>query len=104
MLTEGLFDWLVLASWGLPACAALGTQGMDRLASSLQDRPRVFLAFDSDEAGCAAATELADLLGSHRTAFVTLPRGVSDIGELGRDPQGRAVFLCLLNRAARAAR
>ncbi len=104
VVTEGLFDWLVLTSWGLPACAALGTQGMDRLASSLQDRPRVFLAFDSDEAGRDAASRLTDLLGAHRTGLVTLPRGVSDVGELGRDPHGRTVFLSLLNRAARAAR
>lgn len=104
VVTEGLFDWLVLAGWGLPAVAALGTQGMDRLASSLQDRPRVFLAFDSDEAGHAAATELAGPLGSHRTRLATLPPGVSDVAELGQYPEGRAVFLSLLNRAARADR
>ena len=104
VVAEGLFDWLVLAGWGLPAVAALGTQGLDRLASRLQDHPRVFLAFDADEAGRAAATELAGLLGSHRTRLVTLPRGVSDVGELGRDPHGSTVFLSLLNRAARAAR
>lgn len=104
IVTEGLFDWVLLAGWGLPAVAALGTQGMDRLASSLQDQPRVFLAFDSDEAGRAAASDLAGLLGAHRTRLVTLPRGVSDVGELGRDPHGRTVFLSLLNRAARAAR
>ena len=104
VLAEGLFDWLVLAGWGLPAVAALGTQGMNRLASSLQDRPRVFLAFDSDEAGRASASELAGLLGSHRTRLVTLPPGVTDAAELGQLPEGRAVFLSLLNRAARAAR
>ena len=104
VVAEGLFDWLLLTGWGLPAVAALGTQGMDRLASSLQDRPRVFLAFDADQAGSAAANQLSDLLGHHRTAHVTLPRGVSDVGELGRDRHGRTVFLSLLNRAARAAR
>ena len=104
VVTEGLFDWLLLAGWGLPAVAALGTQGMDRLASSLQDQSRLFLAFDADEAGREAATDLAGLLGEHQTALVTLPRGVSDVGELGRDPHGRTVFLSLLNRAARAAR
>ncbi len=104
VVAEGLFDWLVLAGWGLPAVAALGTQGMHKLASSLQDRPRVFLAFDADEAGSAAANQLSGLLGHHRTAHVTLPRGVSDVGELGRDPHGRTVFLSLLSRAARAAR
>ena len=104
VVTEGLFDWLLLAGWSLPAVAALGTQGMDKLASSLRDRPRLFLAFDADDAGREAASQLTDLLGHHRTALVTLPRGVSDVGELGRDPQGRTVFLSLLNRAARAAR
>ncbi len=103
VVAEGLFDWLVLAGWGLPTVAALGTQGMDRLASSLQDQARVFLAFDADEAGGAAANQFSDLLGHHRTALVTLPRGVSDVGELGRDPHGRAVFFSLLNRAARTA-
>ena len=27
ILTEGVFDYLTLAAWGYPACAALGTQG-----------------------------------------------------------------------------
>ncbi len=102
VVAEGLFDWLVLAGWGLPAVAALGTQGMDRLASSLQDRPRVFLAFDADEAGGTAANELAGLLGAHRTRLVSLPPGVSDVAELGRRPEGRAVFLDRLRRAAAA--
>ena len=102
VVTEGLFDWLLLAGWDLPAVAALGTQGMDKLASSLQDRPRVFLAFDADEAGGAAANELAGLLGAHRTRLVSLPPGVSDVAELGRRPEGRAVFLDRLRRAAAA--
>ncbi len=104
VVAEGLFDWLLVAGWGLPACAALGTQGMDRLASSLQDQPRVLLAFDADEAGRAAATELAGLLGAYRTRLVTLPPGVSDVAELGGHPEGRAVFMGLLRRAAGAAR
>ena len=104
VVAEGLFDWLLLAGWGLPAVAALGTQGMHKLASSLQDRPRVFLAFDADEAGREAARQLTDLLGSHRARLVSLPPGVSDVAELGRRPDGRAVFLHLLRRAASAAR
>ena len=104
VVAEGLFDWLLLSAWGLPACAALGTQGMDRLASSLQGRPRVFLAFDADEAGRAAAVELAELLGAHRTAIVSQPKGIADVGELGARPDGRAIFLDQLRRAATAAR
>ena len=104
VVAEGLFDWLLLNAWGLPACAALGAQGMDRLASSLQGQPRVFLAFDDDEAGRTAADELAGLLGAHRSAIVSLPDGVCDVGELGARPDGRAVFLGQLRRAASAAR
>ncbi len=104
VVAEGLFDWLLLTAWGLPACAALGTQGMDKLASSLQGRPRVFLAFDADETGSAAATELAGLLGGHRAAIVSLPEGIADVGDLGTRPDGRAVFLDQFRRAAVAAR
>ena len=35
VLAEGLFDWLALAQWGVPACAALGTQGAERIAATL---------------------------------------------------------------------
>ena len=34
VLTEGVFDYLALAGWGLPACAALGTQGLDKVATA----------------------------------------------------------------------
>ena len=104
VVAEGLFDWLTLASWGLPACAALGTQGMDKLASALQGQPRVFLAFDTDDAGREAAGRLGDLLGYHRTAIVTLPEAVGDVAELASRPGGRSTFLSLLRRAAMSAR
>ena len=104
VLTEGLFDWLLLSAWGLPAACALGTQGMDRLASSLQGRPRVLLAFDADQAGTEAARQLGDLLGPHRARTVSLPNGVGDVAELGARPDGRSIFLDLLRRAAGSAR
>ncbi len=104
VVAEGLFDWLALASWGLPACAALGTQGMDKVASALEGQPRVFLAFDADDAGRDAAGQLRDLLGHHRSAVVTLPEGVGDVAELATRPDGRTAFLNLLRRAAMAAR
>ncbi|MYC01169.1 MAG: hypothetical protein F4X58_04535 [Chloroflexi bacterium] len=104
VVAEGLFDWLVLTAWGLPAVAALGTQGMDKLASSLQGRPRAFLAFDADEAGREAARQLSALLGSHRACVVTLPDGVGDVAELGARQSGRSQFLNALGRAACTAR
>ena len=103
VVTEGLFDWLVLSEWGLPACAALGTQGLKRVAAALRGCPHVFLAFDGDAAGREAAARLTALLG-RRAAVVTLPSGVADVADLATRSQGRGVFLRLLERAARAAR
>ena len=102
VVAEGLFDWLVLAQWGLPACAALGTQGLERVASALRGCPRVFLAFDNDEPGREAAARLGGLLGP-RAATVALPASVSDVAELAASSHGRTVFEHLLTRAARAA-
>ena len=103
VVAEGVFDWLVLSEWGLPACAALGTQGMERVAAALRGCPRVFLAFDSDDAGREATAALGSLLG-RRAAVVELPEGISDVADLAGRPHGRRTFLRLLERAARAAR
>ena len=103
VLTEGLMDWLTLAHWGLPACAALGTKGLERVAGALMGCPRVFLAFDSDDAGREAAASLQDLLGA-RTACVTLLGVVDDVAELASLAAGRDLFLRLLESAAQAAR
>ena len=103
VLAEGLFDWLALARWGLPACAALGTQSVEKAAASLRGCPRVFLAFDRDDAGREAAERLEGLLG-RRAAAVSLPEGIGDVAELAAMPHGRALFLRLLARAAHTAR
>ena len=103
VVAEGLFDWLALAGWGLPACAALGTQGVERVAMALRGCPRVFLAFDTDDAGREATERLQSLLG-RRAAAVTLPQDVGDVADLATHPHGRSIFLRLLARAARSAR
>ena len=103
VVAEGVFDWLALVSWGVPAVAALGTQGVERVALALRGCPRVFLAFDNDAAGLEATERLAGLLG-RRSAAVTFPQGVGDVAELASLPQGRSVFLRLLARAARSGR
>ena len=102
VVTEGVFDWVALAQWGLPACAALGTQGLERIAHALRGCPRVFVAFDNDDAGHEAAERLAGLLGP-RAATLTLPGRVSDVAELAATAHGRAVFERLLLQAARDA-
>ena len=103
IVAEGVFDWLLLTGWGLPACAALGTQGVERIASALRGCPRVFLAFDNDDAGREATERLLTLLG-RRAAAVTLPEGIGDVAELAALPQGRSAFLRLLSQAARSVR
>ena len=103
VVTEGVFDWLALAAWGIPTAAALGTQGVERIASALRGCPTVFLAFDNDGAGLEATERLMTLLG-RRAAAVTLPQGVGDVAELAAIPQGRAAFLRLLSQAARSTR
>ena len=103
ILTEGVFDYLALAGWGYPACAALGTQGMDKVAAALRGCSRVFLVFDNDDAGNKAAQELKGLLG-RRAAVVNLPHGVADLGELATLPNGNLIFPRLLAKTARSVR
>ena len=103
VVAEGVFDWLAITGWGLPAVAALGTQGVERVAAALRGCPRIFLAFDADDAGREATERLQSLLG-RRAAAVTFPQGVGDVGELAALPHGRTAFLRLLSQAARAAR
>ena len=109
VVTEGLFDWLTLARWDIPSVAALGTQGLDKVAAALRGQPRIFLAFDSDDAGREAPRRLRELLGEHRSRIVELSDacpvlghgGVNDVGDLATHPDGRAVFLDLLRRTTR---
>ena len=103
VVTEGLFDWLTLAGWGLPAITSLGTQGLDRVTSALRGCPRVFLAFDNDDAGREASERLANLLG-RRAAVVTPPQSVGDVAELATYSHRRVLFLRLLSLAARSSR
>ena len=103
IVTEGVFDYLTLASWGYSACAALGTQGMDKVAAALRGCSRVFLAFDNDDAGREAAQGLKNLLG-RRAAVVNLPGGISDVSEMAKLPHGPMLFNRLLAQAARNTR
>ena len=76
---------------------------MDKVAAALRGCPRVFLAFDNDDAGREAAASLQAQLG-RRAAVVNLPQGVADVGELTTLPNGQFLFQRLLARAAHNAR
>ncbi|MBI4311442.1 MAG: toprim domain-containing protein, partial [Chloroflexi bacterium] len=89
-----------LAQWDIPACALLGSHGMERQVHALARFGRVYLAFDNDPAGQEATETLAELLGPK--AFpVDLPDGVKDVADMAVRPRGRAIFLDLLTQAAR---
>ena len=82
VLTEGLFDWISLKQWDLPAVALSGTHGRADWGESFKDFLHVVTAFDSDDAGTEAVERTVEQLGAEQTAAVALPNEVKDIGEL----------------------
>ncbi len=98
VVTEGPFDWLTAVQWDLAAVALLGTRASRSAVQALNRFRRIYLALDADEAGSRAAAQLAAELDS-RAAIVELPRGVHDLNDLGRLPEGRDAFLQCLEEA-----
>jgi len=98
-LTEGVFDWLTARSWNLPAFSTCGTDfPLDRLGW-LARADIVFGVLDADVAGRAAANRLGAALG-RRWRPIALPEGC-DLNDLGRRPDGRALFFRLAAAARR---
>lgn len=100
-VTEGAFDYLTGAGWGLAICALLGTQVRAERLAFLQRSHRVLIIFDNDEPGRDAAADLAARLGS-RARVVQLPDGVKDLNDLGRQPDGRDTFFRFVKEADRS--
>lgn len=90
IVAEGVFDWLTLVQWGLPAIALLGTRISKHTVDALRRFKRVYIALDSDDAGRRASAEMASALA--QAAIVELPPGVHDLNDLGRFASGRQVF------------
>lgn len=95
-LVEGVFDWLTLRSWGLPALALVGTHVSGEALRSLARFERLYLALDNDEAGREATEKLRQALGER--ALPMTPPGVKDVAELAPDPEGRATFTRFVER------
>ncbi len=95
-LVEGIFDWLTLRSWGIPALALVGTHISPKALRSLARFERLYLALDNDEAGRAATEKLVQVLGER--ALPMTPPGVKDVAELASDPGGRATFARFVER------
>ncbi len=101
-VTEGAFDYLTGVSWGLAICGLLGTQVRAERLAFLQRSRRVLIVFDNDEPGRQAAADLSSRLGA-RARVVRLPEAVKDLNDLGRRPDGRAMFFQLVKEAERGA-
>jgi DNA primase len=86
-LVEGVFDWLTLRGWGLPALALVGTRVRSGALRVLARFQRVYLALDNDAAGREATAVFQQALGERGVA-VQLP-GVKDVAELAPLPGGR---------------
>lgn len=99
-IVEGVFDWLTLRQWDVPALALLGTHIRPAMVEGLRRFERVFLALDGDAAGREATQRLLDDLGPIARP-VTLP-GVKDVSELAARPDGAAYFSRLVATAERA--
>ena len=97
-LTEGVFDWLALRSWGYPALALVGTHVRAAALRALARFERIYLLLDNDDAGRAATSELVRTLGQ-RAVPVSLP-GAKDVAELAARPTGRALFGAVARRHA----
>lgn len=107
---EGVFDWLTLIGWGMPAFAAVGTALSPGAREELAALPAVrtiYLAFDRDPPGREAALHLATRLRQRvplpQVRLVELPPGIKDVNELGQLPDGEARFRDCLRRAGPAA-
>jgi len=98
IVTEGLFDWLTAAAWGLPSVALLGTRCNGGTVGQLARFHRVYIALDADGPGRRASARLASALGA-RAIVVRLPQGAHDLNELGCGRDGRGAFLRSLNKA-----
>lgn len=100
---EGAFDWLTLASWDIPAFAALGGSLSATALADLRKARTIYLAFDRDTPGQQAARALACHLNG-RARLVALPPGVKDVNELGQRPAGRLIFQACVVEAAQRSR
>jgi DNA primase len=103
-LVEGPFDALVLAAWGVPALALVGTHARAEALRELERFERIYVVLDADAAGREGTAALRAALGD-RALPVSLAglRGAKDVADLAALPNGRALFDGRLRAARRIA-
>ena len=98
ILAEGVFDWLTLQRWRLPAIGLGGTHASSRLVDALQRFERIYVALDNDPAGQEATQRLMERLGQ-RAIPISLPPGFNDISDLGLHSDGRLLLVRTLEES-----
>lgn len=96
VLTEGVFDFLVLSQWGYPAVALGGTAIGPKLLRAMSRFERVYLALDNDDPGREAAAKAEECLGAN--ASCVRLNGVKDVAELAVLTDGRQRFEAAFQR------
>lgn len=98
LATEGVFDWLTLVEWGLPAVGVAGTDLGELALAQLRELATgkvLYLVPQTDAAGQAAAQRLSLLLPDP-ARVIGLPSTHKDLSELAAEPRGRKLFFGLL--------
>ena len=96
VLTEGVFDFLVLRQWGYPAVALGGTAIGPKLLRAMRRFEAVYLALDNDVAGREAATKVEEFLGRQARRLPLC--GVNDVADLAVLQDGRQRFEAAFER------
>lgn len=91
VITEGVFDALSFEQEGYRVLSPMGGHfnrtSLRQVLDICKSQERVFLCFDSDEAGNRFQTEMSKALFQHHVNFCcgTLPRGVKDVSDYYAD-------------------
>lgn len=101
IMCEGIIDYLLVKSWGYPAVAAMGTDGIGKAIEAVSHIPLIIPAFDNDEAGRRATFEVSESL-PHRVAPFPIPASMNDVADFGSNPalteQRRIQFKIILDQ------
>lgn len=80
-VTEGIIDCLTLINVGYPAVAIYGANNFKSgYAGKFSNCEKVYICFDSDEAGKIAAVRVGELLAD-KVKIISIPKGI-DVNEL----------------------
>ncbi len=97
VVAEGLFDWLSLRQWDIPAVTPFGAENLSVLHAELAHLNILLVALDNDGAGRSGLQRILQAFpASARPLF--LPATVKDIGDLATLAGGRERLRATIHR------